>query len=118
MPRHLGATTRITGLLLRYGNLCSSTLRFWALQIGRASWRGRGEISVTGVQTCALPISGKLDAATPWRHDAHHGTPPPFRQLVQLDPPVLGPADRESVVEGKRGDLGDWSSDVCSSDLG
>src|ERR1017187_2675759 len=26
--------------------------------------------------------------------------------------------DRKSVVSGKRGDLGDWSSDVCSSDLG
>src|ERR1017187_2812228 len=26
--------------------------------------------------------------------------------------------DRKSVVSGKRGDLGDWSSDVFSSDLG
>src|ERR1017187_2231680 len=32
-------------------------------------------------------------------------------------PQKLCSADRKSVVWGKRGDLGGWSSGVCSSDL-
>src|SRR3970040_796668 len=43
---------------------------WWAMEIGRAAWRGRVEISVAGVQTCALTISG-----TPWLMAFTQGVP-------------------------------------------
>src|SRR6202162_4951385 len=87
------------------------------LEIGRASWRERGEIVVTGVQTCALPIwpdgcrSQDLIRRRPGDEVEYHND----RGGVSIIGDAVG--DRKSVVEGKRGDRGDWSSDVCSSDL-
>src|ERR1044072_4890393 len=84
-------------------------------------------MSVTGVQTCALPILG---CGGP-RQDGQHV----HERAAAVRGEHRAERDRKSVVEGKRVDIGgrriikkkkaayeiyecDWSSDVCSSDLG
>src|SRR5260370_35642389 len=68
---------------------------------------GIRDSSVTGVQTCALPICGGGDRA--------HRLPPPGRRRARSPPPPYTPPvaggdsptrDRKSVVSGKRVDLG------------
>src|SRR3989338_2215127 len=98
------------------------------MSVGAASLKKKDAIvdgTVTGVQTCALPISGR-------RQGDHHSLGG-RNQCRRQSLPVLCRVDRKSGVEGKRGDVGggriikkkrrhsrwncDWSSDVCSSDL-
>src|ERR1039458_19311 len=79
-----------------------------------SDWKKVGE-GVTGVQTCALPISGRVcqfvqvDLVRVDRLQVGHYAVGQFRPLSQL----LGVVFR---LEESRGGS-DWSSDVCSSDL-
>src|SRR4030042_4757108 len=57
---------------------------------------GIRDVAVTGVQTCALPISSRPERPRRTRVGAGDGS----RRRA------AGRADRKSVVEGKRGDLG------------
>src|SRR3990167_8408370 len=83
------------------------------------------DLTVTGVQTCALPISPEASTATP--------TAIVDRQLP-LGLPVAADTLRSEERRGGRGEISvgagslkkkkrnerfdcDWSSDVCSSDL-
>src|SRR3712207_8622744 len=79
---------------------------------------GIRDIGVTGVQTCALPIWCRSRGGSPGRTAGPRsrrrspavaqpggpapGSPPPARP----DPTVVERLDRESVVSGKRVDLG------------
>src|SRR6184192_3047694 len=72
---------------------------------------------VTGVQTCALPIyhaaidqvTGELDSALP------PGRRVGRMQWAHVHGPIEHEIGRASCRE--RVSIGDWSSDVCSSDL-
>src|SRR2546429_8384113 len=73
---------------------------------------GIRDVAVTGVQTCALPISWlrsrggpRRCAATPWARCAGRRSGLASSRSHGCAVPPAGP-DRKSGVEGKRGDLG------------
>src|SRR3712207_9576866 len=72
---------------------------------------GIRDIGVTGVQTCALPISRRSGQPTRVRRRARPGQLPAVRRSSAGAARALSASrhrqgDRKSVVEGKRGDLG------------
>src|SRR5256885_14689538 len=70
---------------------------------------GIRDYKVTGVQTCALPISGGKDSVVRRIADwaFYLGLIALAAAVIQpLALPPQGRPDRKSVVEGKRGDLG------------
>src|ERR1039458_10361211 len=85
----------------------------------RRSWRRSEERrvgKVTGVQTCALPISGFDQAVYDFTFDQEKLNPPIDGKLFHFEAPkgaeIVEEIGRASCRES------DWSSDVCSADLG
>src|ERR1044072_6730236 len=79
----------------------------------------RVDISVTGVQTCALPISvmvHRYPAAVKAFYMATDAARPDLALCVDVLAPEGRSEERRGGEEGRY--QCDWSSDVCSSDLG